>query len=371
MNEENAMQKQTEGFGTKGGEKSVELSAIAVAASAKAEVEASYIMALKKPRNEGDARLKILNVCKNPSFAEKAIYKKPIGEKILQGPSIRFAEESLRHWGNVKVLQSATYDDETKRIIKITVIDLETNLSFSKEITIEKHVERKSRAGRVVVNERQNTKGQTVYIVEATEDELQNKESAHASKVIRNNGLRLIPEYIIEEAMQNAYDSIKTKINKDPEAEKRKIFDAFNLLGIKPSHIEKYLKHPISQIVPGELVDLRNIYTAIKEGAARWTDYVPAEITSDIEMPKAKSPKKKEAKKEEVVAEGGQPANQKQKDQMRKLAVIAGIEKDGDYLDFLATQGIKDPDKMNVLGYQTALKKLGNMIDEQAKKKTS
>ena len=268
--------KVTQGFGVVTLERSNEMAAVAVAAAAKAEVEAAYVMALKQPRNEDDARVKIIAICKNPSFAAKSRYSKPVGGSAIEGPSIRLAEEILRHWGNVLVQQTAIYDDDAKRIVKVTVRDLESNLSYSKELTVEKHVERKNPTGRDVLGERPNTTGSRVFIVKATEDELQNKEAALVSKAIRNNGLRLIPEHIIEEAMRTAKDTMAAKVKMDPEAEKKAVLDGFASIGVMPSDLEGYLQHPLAQVTAQELLDLREIYTAIKDGQAVWGDYATA-----------------------------------------------------------------------------------------------
>ena len=289
MESENKLQvaetsKVSQGFGTMTAEKSAELAAVAVSAAAKAEVEACYIMALKRPRNEEQARINILNTCKNPAFAESAIYKKPVGGNTIQGPSIRFAEEALRAWGNAKGIQMVIHDDATKRIVKQTVIDLESNLSFSEDITIEKTVERsKADESRTILGQRKNSYGKVVYIVSATEDEVNIKKAAQCSKVIRNNGLRIIPQHIIDEAMETCREAIRSKINSDPEAAKRQIFDAFSSLGIMPEEIEKYLKHPLSQVTPAETADLRLVFAALKEGSARWSDYVAQAVPESQE----------------------------------------------------------------------------------------
>ena len=371
MTNGNEVQKRTEGFGIVTDDRSAELSAIAVAAAAKAEVEASYVMALKKPRNDEDARIGILNVCKNPIFAEKAIYKKPVGGQTIEGPSIRFAEEMLRHWGNVKTLQSCIFEDELKRIVKITVIDLESNLSYSKEVTVEKKVERKDAKGREVIGERTNSYGQKVFIVRATEDEMQNKEAALASKLIRNNGLRLIPEYIIQEAMETAAAAMKARVNKDPEAEKRKVLDAFAQLGIRPSEIEKYLKHKIDQVTPAEILDLRQVYSALKDGQARWSDYVQSpDAASAPEMPRAKEPL---PEPELPTAQPRLPpvnpdikmASKKQTDTLNKLAAQADL-KAGDLFSFFDERCL-NVYEITVPEYQVCLKDLGAILDEKAK----
>jgi hypothetical protein len=263
----------TQGFGITTQSRSNEMAAVAVAAAAKSEIESAYIVAMKQPRNEDDARVKILKICASPMFAAKARYAKPVGQTRIEGPSIRFAEEMLRHWGNVLVQQTAIYDDDEKRIVKVTVRDLESNLSYSKELTIEKHVERRDKTGREVLRERPNTTGQRVYVVRATEDELQNKESALVSKVMRNNGLRLIPQHIIDEAMGIATETIRLKVADDPEGEKKVMLDSFADLGVLPSAIEEYCSCTIAQLAPRQIVELRAIHTAIKDGQATWTDY--------------------------------------------------------------------------------------------------
>ena len=253
----------------------------AVAASAeaaKARIQSAYVMALRKPRNSDEARDNILRACKRPAFAERVEYSKPVGGKAIVGPSIRFAETALREWGNVLTDTQVIYEDENVRRIKVFCTDLETNSSFSKEIQITKTVER-SKAGpdREVVGERKNTKGATVYIVKATEDELFNKEGAAISKAIRNEGLRLIPSDIIDEALDIARATLKDRDSKDPDAAKKAVLDAFSEIGVKPRDVEQYLGHKTDAITPMELQALRGMYRAIRDGEAKWKDYIGGE----------------------------------------------------------------------------------------------
>lgn len=282
-----------------------EMAGIAVAASARAEVETAYALAIKKPRNEDTSRRKILDVCLNLKFAEGAKYKKPQGKKnvggqwvanFVEGLSIRFAEEALRLWGNIKTMQSTIYDDPSKRVVKITVIDLETNLSYSKEFVIDKTVERKSAVGREVVYERINSAGEKVSIVLATEDEILNKEAALASKTIRNNGLRLIPDYVLTEAMEIIESTVKSGVDKDPDAAKRVVIDNLSKIRVLPHMIEDYLGHPLDIISTSEIVELKQVFTTIHEGNATWAEIMEG--------------KRSEGKSVEVVAGGFIPPAQ-------------------------------------------------------------
>lgn len=254
-----------------------EYAAVAVAAEAKAVVEARFVMAMKQPRNEDLARTKILNACKNLTFAESALYKKPVGGANIEGLGIRFAEEAARHWKNIFCQAAAIYEDDDRRNIRITVLDLESNLGWDKTAVIEKTVERKFNKDREIVGERLNSKGERVFIVKTTEDELLNKENSMISKTLRNGILRCLPQHILEEALDEIKQTIKAGVSKDPEEAKRAVLDNFAKLNILPDQIEKYLKHPLSLLSPVEITDLKGIFNAIKDGQAKWQDFLEIE----------------------------------------------------------------------------------------------
>ena len=248
--------------------------AVAAAESVKARIQSAYVMAMQRPRNEMQSRARILEACKRPEFAGRVEYAKPVGSKKMVGPSIRFAELAVREWGNVITETQLVYEDANVRRIKVTVIDLETNATFGKEVQINKTIERKDGKGREIVGERTNTYGDKVFIVLATEDEMHNKEAALISKVIRNEGLRLIPSDIVDEAIEVARATIHNRDAKDPKAATKKLVDAFGNIGIAPKHLEAYLGHSLDIVSPAELQDLRGIYQAVASGEASWADYV-------------------------------------------------------------------------------------------------
>lgn len=258
------------GFGT------TDPSAIAAAEAAKAQIQAAYMMALHKPREEMVSRDRILTACKRTEFAEKAEYSKPVGNKSITGASIRFAELALREWGNVRTETTVMYEDEDIRRVRVSCLDLESNAQFSKDIQIRKTVERSNNKGREqdVLGERKNSYGKTVYILRATDDELMTKEAALVSKVIRNEGLRLIPTDIIEEGLSQCRKTLENKAKQDPAGEKKKVVDAFSSLGIKPKDLEKHLKHSLDTISPSELIDLRKVFTSLRDGESKWADYI-------------------------------------------------------------------------------------------------
>lgn len=268
----------------------VDPAAVAAAEAAKARIQSAYLMAMHRPRNVDQARINILEACRRPMFAERAEYSKPVGERAIKGPSIRFAELAMREWGNILTETQTVYEDASIRRIKVIVTDLESNATHSKDIQISKTVERQKTKGREVVGERINSNGEKVYIVKATDDELYNKESALISKAVRNEGLRLIPSDIVDEGIEVAKKTLHQRDAADPAAAKKKLLDSFAGIGIKPADLEKYLRHTTNQITPAELQDLRGVYRALKDGESTWADYVQPTPTEE----------KTESKKDEL-----------------------------------------------------------------------
>lgn len=262
----------TEGFGNVAMVRNAETASTAVAAQAKAEIEARYIIALKRPRDWDAVRLAILKECKRPGFAAVARYRKPVGEGI-EGPSIRFAEAAIRMMTNMLPTVATIYEDPEKRIMRVSVTDLEANVTYSGDVTIEKTVERLTlKTGQVPIRARQNSVGKTTYLVEATEDDLLNKQGALVSKQLRTLALRLIPGDILEEAMLQVVDTLDRADAADPSAARKKVVDVFSALGVKPSDLRDYLGHDLDGITPAELNELRAVGITIRDGEATWKD---------------------------------------------------------------------------------------------------
>lgn len=251
-----------------------ETAATAVAAREAAAVQARYLVALKRPRDIDDVRVRLLKECDRTGFAAVARYVKPIGKdatKWPKGPSIRFVETALRCFGNVYPEQSIVFEDESQRIVRVTVTDLEANVSYSSEILVKKTMERRYlKEGQEVISERVNSQGDKTYLVYATDDDVQNKQNALISKAIRNNGLRIIPGDLVEECMERVLVTQSAEDKKDPDSAKRKIIDAFAAVGVLPADLHAFLGHGLDRVLPAELAELRAAHSAIKDGETTW-----------------------------------------------------------------------------------------------------
>lgn len=271
-----------------------ETASSAVAAQAKALVEARYVIALRQPRDMDTVRERLLKECRRPSFAAVARYKKPIG-KGVEGPSIRFAEAAIRCMANITVETMTVYDDREKRIVRVAVTDLEANVPYSQDVTIEKSVERKKiKDGDVVIRVRKNSYGDTVHLIEATEDDILNKQNALISKAVRTLGLRLVPGDLIDEAMDLVIETQRTKDAEDPDAAKRKLFDGFAAIGIAVGQLKEYLGHEAESLTPKELTDLRALYAAIRDGETNWREIMD-KAPEQKGKPRVAAPKSKSA----------------------------------------------------------------------------
>lgn len=251
----------------------METAGTAMAAQAKAVVEARFTVALRFPRNDDEVRQRLIKECKRPSFAGVAIFSKPVGGKKIEGPSIRFVEAALRISKNIDVQTPTIYDDREKRIVRVIVMDMESNTAYTQDLMIEKTVERKQlKQGEVAISSRLNSYGDTVHLVEANEDQLLVKQGALVSKAIRTSGQRLLPGDLVDEAMYMCRLTMKNADAQDPDAARNRVFDFFAELGVSLPDLIKWLGHEGKTLTTKELAELRAIAQSIKDGESTWRE---------------------------------------------------------------------------------------------------
>lgn len=271
-------------------ERRAETAATAAAAQVRAQMEFHYLMAIRNPRDWEEVRLRILKECDRPVFAREALYNKPIGKGVV-GLSIRFAEKALTCMRNVASDTIVTFDDDQKRIVRQVVTDFESNVTFAKDVTIEKTVERSQvKEGQEVLARRLNSKGQMVYLVRATEDDLLNKEGALVSKAMRTNVLRVLPGDIQAEAEERIRQVLNNQHAQDPEGRKKAMLSKFYELGVKPAQVAELLGHPLDEpITADEFSQLLGLHNAIRDGEASMRDAIDAAKAARGETPMKES----------------------------------------------------------------------------------
>lgn len=277
-----------------------ETAAIAIAAAEKAAIESRYILAMRCPRDWDTVRERLKKECRRPGFADSAIYRKPVGGKTIEGLSVRFAEAAIRHVTNFYSSAKSIYDDPGKSIVRITVMDLESNSTIEIDVNVPKTVERKSlKAGQRPLGQRVNSFGDQVFIVPATDDEVLNKTNAMISKALRNGVLRLLPGDIQDECEALCRKTQLARDKEDPDAAKRALFDAFASIGILPTALKEYLGSTAETLQPAELAELRAVFSAIRDGDTTWAAVYEAKHppagTGDKPAPKTEAAAKTEA----------------------------------------------------------------------------
>jgi len=255
------------------------------AAEARAIIEARFVMALRRPRDKEDFRTQLLKEASRPTLAAVAIYRKPVGKKegkmqYAEGLSVHFIRTAKALYRNIHVDNSVTFENSMYRKIRVQVLDAEACCTESTEIVVEKTVERRYADNREILGERENSGGDKVYIVRATEDELLVKQRAQIAKAERTLTEHLLPRDIMDEARAHIEETQGKADAKDPDAAKRQLLDAFAPLGCAPSDIAAYLGHTADRMSPAEIKELRGVYSSLKNGEASWEEVMLAKNTT-------------------------------------------------------------------------------------------
>jgi hypothetical protein len=264
-----------------------DMATAAVAKQAEAAVNARFVMAMQRPRDIMSARVKLLNECRRPGFAQVARFRKPAGREFVEGFSIRFAEAALRALGNVLVESPVLYDDAKQRLVSVRVTDLESNTCIVTDVAVAKTVERRVlRRGQAAIRSRVNANGDTVHIVEATDDEIQLKQGALISKAMRNAIMRILPGDIAEECREQIAATLSRDDAQDPAAAAKRLADAFAAIGVMPAELAKFLGCAVENAQPRQIAELRGIFAALKAEETTWAE-VMAVVAVDGDKPQA------------------------------------------------------------------------------------
>ena len=258
--------------------------AIALATQAEAQIKARYAVALQRPRDWEQVRMRLKASCARYRFADMAIYKKPIGgQKKAEGFSIRFAEEFARCAGNLDSAAVVVDDNPENLTVRVTVTDIENNTAYHSDTVVPKCVERSSvPQGTQPLSVRTNSNGNITYLLPATPDQVLMPKNNAISKELRNNTLRHCPADIQDECKDWIKATIEKGIREDPNRAKRALLDSFAERGVMPEDLAEYLGHDTAQLVPAEIMDLRAIYAAISTGETTWKAVLDSKHGGDL-----------------------------------------------------------------------------------------
>lgn len=246
-----------------------ELRPLASGSEKQAEIQAAITVARAMPRNENAVTQRLASSCNRVGFAENAAYKFPRGASLVTGPSVRFAREFARLWGNVRYGVDVVTDTEEARTIKGWAWDLETNTRVEMEDSFRKLVYRK------------NSGGQGGTWIKPDERQLREETNRRAAILERNCILKVSPPDVVEDALSACETTLKAQASGSNAAKViDQVIQAFAGINVSLEQIEKKLGHALIKSTPTELTDLRLIYKSIQEGQSKWSDYTGDTVTA-------------------------------------------------------------------------------------------
>jgi len=133
---------------------------------------------------------------------------------------------------NVLVETSMIFEDEGKEIHRVSVTDLESNLTYPLDVRVTKTVERsKPSDDGTYISVRKNSYNRNVYTVPATDDDLLNKRAAQISKAIRTPAHH--PRRLAGRGRIHHQGNPPGRSGARPDTERKRIADAFGEIGVK------------------------------------------------------------------------------------------------------------------------------------------
>lgn len=235
---------------------------VAIEASrAIAEAQGKLIIAKRFPRDEIAAYAKAIEACQRPTMAEKAFYSYPRGGQTVEGPTIRFAEELARCWGNIDYGIKELSQDDGKSELQAYAWDLETNAQSVQNFT----------------NPHQREAGRKMVTLTSQRDIYENNANM-ATRRLRSRILAILPAWFVEDAIAECKKTLAGK-NDAPLVDRiKKMVVSFAKLGVTQEQIERRLKRRVESMTADDLVEYIGIYNAIKGGESRASEWFDAPV---------------------------------------------------------------------------------------------
>lgn len=240
---------------------------IAIEASrAIAEAQGKLVIAKRFPRDEVQAYAKAIEACQRPTMAEKAFYSFPRGGQTVEGPTIRFAEELARCWGNIDYGIKELSQDNGKSEMQAYAWDLETNAQSVQNFT----------------NPHQREQGKKMVTLTSQRDIYENNANM-ATRRLRSRILAILPSWFVEDCIEECKKTVAGN-NETPLIDRvKKMVIQFAKFGVTQEQIEQRLKRRVDTMTADDFVEYVGIYNAIKNKESKIADWFEAEtVASDL-----------------------------------------------------------------------------------------
>lgn len=223
------------------------------------EIQAMVFMAKQFPRNQIQAADRILNACTRQTLADSAVYSYPRGGQNVEGPSIRLAEVLAQNWGNLDFGIRELSQENGVSTVEAYAWDLETNVRQAKVFQVAH--KRMAKGGTKTL-----TDPRDIYEMVANQ----------GSRRLRACILSIIPGDIVEAALAQCSVTQAASVGATPEEIKetiRKLTATMGKFGITAENIQDRYQCRLEAIRPAQIVELRKIYTSLKDGMSKPADW--------------------------------------------------------------------------------------------------
>ena len=229
-----------------------------------AEAQGKLVIAKRFPRNQVDAFKNVMEACQRKGIAEKAFYSYKRGSQIVSGPTIRFAEELARCWGNIDYGIKELSQDDGKSEMQAYAWDLETNTISVQNFTNPHYREVKGERKKL-------TSDRDIYEVNAN----------MGARRLRSRILAILPNDLVESAIVECKKTLEGG-NGIPLIDKVKnMANGFSRFGVSREQLEKHMGHKIEETSGAEISELVGIYNSIKEGNTKPSDWFESQMEAN------------------------------------------------------------------------------------------
>jgi hypothetical protein len=251
--------------------------AFALAQREIAEAQASYLLAARFPRDEARAFEQIRVAFQRPTLAERASYEFSKGGNAITGPSASAAAAMARAWGNL-----ASGWRECGRGIGANGVPYSDVVAYAEDL----QTRRRCTIGFIVEHVIDTRDGARPC---RDEREIYELTANLAARRVRACVLQLLPEDVVEGAMEQAAVTIKARADTSPEGV-AKMVAAFAELGVTRTMIERRMQRPLASITAGQVLGLRRVFASLRDQVGVVRDFFDADPAPPASMPDASPP---------------------------------------------------------------------------------
>ena len=184
----------------------------------------------------------------------------------MEGPTIRFAEELARCWGNIDYGIKERSQDDGKSEMQAYDWDLETNAQSVQNFT----------------NPHQREQGKKMVTLTSQRDIYENNANM-ATRRLRSRILAILPSWFVEDAIAECKKTLAGKNDMPLIDRVKNMVVQFAKLGVTQSQIEKRLKKKIDTMNADDFTQFIGIFNAIKQGESKIADWFETEpVSSDL-----------------------------------------------------------------------------------------